>query len=105
MAAGVLAATAYFTGNSVLEWIGAAAVLCAFSHAQISDRMVEKQAIKVVPDVECYRKSIWFFVMKEALWFAYFILHHSYSALVGVILFLLYPIWRKIWRRYHPLLP
>lgn len=104
-AASILAAVAYFTGNSIAEWIGAAAVFCAFNHAQISDRMVEKQAAKTTPDVECYRKSIWFFMLKEVLWLTYFILHHSYSALVGVFLFLLYPVWRKIWRKYHPLVP
>lgn len=100
----ILICVTLVTSNGTLtEWIGAAAVFCAFNHAQISDRLAERQAIKVVPDVKCYWKLIWFFITKEILWFTYFMLQHSYAALVGVILFILYPIWRKIWRHYYPI--
>jgi hypothetical protein len=42
-------------------------------------------------------------VTKECLWLVYFILHHSWSALAGVGLFLAFPIWRKWWRKRKPL--
>ncbi len=76
------------------------AVLMSFCHAQISDRMAEKQAHLVKPDVECYRYSLFYFVAKESLWLAFFIITHSYPALFGVGIFLLYPVWRKVYRKY-----
>lgn len=78
-------------------------MLLSFGHAAISDRMTEKQAAMVRPDVECYRWSWRYFIGKEALWVAYFILHRSYAALVGCGLFLVYPAWRKVYRRRRPL--
>lgn len=103
VAAIVLITVAWLTGNSSAEWIGAAAVFCAFNHAQIADRLAEKQKFKVEPDVPCYWKLGIFFVLKEAFWLTYFLMHQSYSALVGVVLFLLYPLWRGLWRHYNPI--
>lgn len=80
--------------------IGSVAVLISFGHAQVSDRMAEKQSKLAKPDVECYRWSLGYFIAKEALWLAYFISNHSYPALLGVVVFLLYPVWRKVYRRY-----
>lgn len=85
---------------SYVEVIGSLAVLSSFAHGQISDRMAERQSALVKPDVECYRWSLFYFLFKEILWSLFFILNHAYSALVGVIIFLLYPAWRKIYRRY-----
>lgn len=42
-------------------------------------------------------------VSKEALWTTYFIALHAWSALVGCALFLAYPLWRELWRRWHPM--
>lgn len=99
----VLATVAMLTGNRLVEWIGTFAVFGTFLHAQVADRMQEKQAIKITPDVHCFRWSTRYFVCKELLWFVYFFIHQSYAALVGVILFLLYPFWRTWWRRRYPL--
>ncbi len=99
----VLGITTYLTGNKLSEWIGSIAVFCAFSHASISQRLAEREERKTVPDVECYWKLIYFFIAKEILFGLYFIMHQSYIALIGVGLFILYPIWRKLWRKYHPL--
>ena len=101
----VLAIVAYCSGNSITEWVGAIAVMAAFGHTQISDRLAERQKIKIDPDIPCYKHLLTYFFVKEAMWLAYFILHRSYAALVGVGLFLLYPAWRKFWRWYYPILP
>ena len=80
-----------------LEIVSALAVLLTFGHAQISSRLSEQQSIIEKPTVECYRKLLYYYVGKEALWFIYFLSSKSYSALVGVFVFLLYPLWRKFY--------
>lgn len=104
----ILAAVAYFTGvhfggQRLLDWIGAGAVLYTFKYVSVSDRLAEKQGGKAVPDVSCYRKLREFYVIKEILWVTYFVMLGSYTALIGCAIFLFYPVWRKIWRRYHPI--
>lgn len=85
------------------EIIVTAAVFVTFLHAQVADRMQEKQAAMVTPDVECHWKSNYFFMLKEALWITFFIMIHSWAALTGAIIFFLYPFWRKWYRRRYPL--
>jgi hypothetical protein len=103
LALAVLSGVAAFGGNHVIEWIGVGAVWLSFMHGQVSDRMVERQASLVTPDVHCWRWSRLYFVGKELLWVAYFLEHHSYAALVGCGLFLVYPIWRAWYRKRRPL--
>jgi len=103
--ASVLAGVNLLVGSAWLEWLGAAAVLAGFAHAQVADRLAERQAIRTQPDVECHRLATRYFVSKEALWCAYFMGHGSWSALVGCAVFLAYPIWRSFWRLYRPIKP
>jgi hypothetical protein len=77
------------------------AVLVTFMHGQVADRMAEKQAAMVKPDVDCYRFSQIYYVTKELLWIFYFYLLNSYAALVGAVLFLIYPLWRKYYRSFN----
>ena len=98
----VLATVAMATGAKPVEWLGSLAVLAGFGHASIGVRMAEREAQRVRPSVECHAKQVLYYVAKELLWTAYFISTHSWSALVGCGVFLAYPIWRGIWRRYHP---
>ena len=91
------------TGGRLVEWVGAAAVFCGFCHASIAERMLEREVARLVPSVECYRPATVFFLAKEAGWLVYFVTLHAWSALVGCGIFLLYPAWRKLWRRWHPL--
>lgn len=98
----ILSAIAYLTGNTLINWISAFAIWCTFSHAQITDRMMEEQGALPKPSVKCYKKSLYFFIAKELGWLAFFLLQHSYPALIGVGIFLLYPVWRKYWRKIHP---
>lgn len=94
----VLAATAFLTGNELREWIGAGAVLFTFMHAQVADRLAEAQEEKPKPDVPCWKWAQRYFFAKETLWLVYFIMSQTYSALAGVIIFLIYPFWRKFYR-------
>jgi hypothetical protein len=81
-----------------IELLAAIAVVLTFGHTQIADRMAEQEALKEQPDVLCYKKLLYYFAGKELFWCLYFIMNHSYSALVGVIVFLFYPVWRRIYR-------
>jgi hypothetical protein len=99
----LLAVVWVLTGAKPVELLGAAAVVLTFAHAQVSDRMAEREARRVTPDVHCYRWSLRYFVGKELLWLAYFAAHRSWSALVGVGVFLVYPLWRGWYRRRWPL--
>ena len=93
------------SGHRAIELVGCAAVFCGFCHASIAERMREREAARDVPSVECHRQSTWFFVTKEVAWLAYFVAMHAYSALVGCVLFAAYPLYRKVWRRCHPMEP
>lgn len=95
----ILLAVNYFTHHLYsMEMAAALAVLLTFGHAQIADRMAEKQEAMDEPTVDCYRKLRYYFIGKEACWFLYFLVSHAYSALIGVLVFLAYPFWRRIYR-------
>lgn len=81
-----------------IELLGAVAVFLSFGHAQIADRLAEKEGQKEKPEVDCYKKLWYYFIGKELFWLAYFLMNHSYSALAGVFIFLAYPAWRKYYR-------
>ncbi len=103
----VLIAVALVTRKGGIEYIGVAAVFFTFMHATIAEYMREAEALRAsgAPDpslVRCYYKLPRYFYAKECCWFAYFFLLGANSALVGVIIFLLYQPWRKLWRSYHP---
>jgi hypothetical protein len=91
------------TGCRWQELIGSIAVFCGFCHASIAERLREREAARAAPTVECHALATWFFLVKEVCWLAYFVLHGAWSALVGCVLFALYPLWRRLWRRYHPM--
>lgn len=94
----------FFSHFTVSEVICSFAVLLTFKHAQIADRMQERQALMENPDVHCYRWSNRYFVMKETLWIVFFLMTKSYSALSGAIIFSIYPLWRRYWRKINPII-
>jgi hypothetical protein len=99
----VLIGVVAVTRGGLLEALGSLAVLAAFAHAQVAERMRELEALKAKPDVHCHRWLTRYFLAKELLWCAYFVAHRSWAALAGVGVFLLYPLWREWWRARHPL--
>ncbi len=82
-----------------VEAFAAMAVLLTFGHAQIADRLAEQEGKRAIPSVDCYKKLWYYFIGKELLWSLYFLETHAYSALVGVVVFLVYPFWRKLYRK------
>ena len=103
--AGVLSAVVLLTNNHPVEWVGAGAVLLSFGHAQVADRLAENMAFASRAtgvggniSVDCFMWANRYLVGKEMLWLVYFIVHHSWSALAGVGLFIAYPFWRAWWR-------
>lgn len=93
------------TGCKLVELVGSVGVLATFAHAQVSQRMEEKEGEKKVADVHCWRWTRRYFYLKELAWLIYFLSHGAWSALVGVFVFLLYYPWRKAWRTYASPLP
>lgn len=80
----------------VANLAGAIGVFYTFSHASVAQHMAETQATMPMPSVECWPKAQKFWILKETAWIVAFIASGLYSALVGSILFLIYPAWRKI---------
>ncbi len=99
----VLLIVSVASGGGLIELLGAAAVTLSFGHAQVADRLAERDAAREQPSVACHRWATRYLVSKESLWCFYFVLHQSWSALTGVGLFIFYPIWRKWWRHHKPL--
>jgi hypothetical protein len=102
---GLLIAVGFIFGKIPVEWIGVLAVFFTFKHTIISERLQEAEAERAQVDglgsvtVECYPKLGQNFLIKEVLWFGYFVLLGAWSALAGVVIFLLYPSWRKQYRK------
>ena len=100
----VLVTVALVSGSTMIEWIGVMAVFVTFNHAIVSNRLEEAEGMRIkegiASQVACYKKQTKYFVLKEILWFAYFILLGAWSALAGVVIFLIYPLWRNAWRKY-----
>lgn len=103
--ASVLIAVVLATGGAWIELLGAGAVLLSFMHASVADRLAEREAARGPSGVtvDCHRWNTRYLVGKESLWLIYFIAHGSWSALAGVGMFLVYPLWRKYWRSHFPL--
>ena len=91
-----------FTHKNWHEYLGSLAVMATFLHGQVADRLAYSQSLKKQSDVPCY-KWLWrYYLTKEIAWVAYFVLLEAWSALFGAVLFLVYPLWRKLYHSYHP---
>jgi hypothetical protein len=99
------AAAALTNPSSLANWIGVIAVSLSFAHAQVADRLAERDAARPRPAVACHRWATRYLVAKELAWVAVFVLLGAWTALVGAGLFLLYPLWRRHWRTRFPLEP
>lgn len=88
-----------FFANNWINWITTIAILVTFNHGQIGDRLQERQSKMDQPTVECYYKLNRLFTAKEILWIIAFLLMKNYAAIVGSVLFALYPYWRKYYRK------
>jgi hypothetical protein len=90
------------TGARPVELLGSIAVLFTFMHAQVGDRLAEKEAARARAGdpvlVACHHWMWRYYVSKEAWWLAYFVSMRAWSALVGCAVFMAYPVWRRVWR-------
>lgn len=102
-----LITVALITNKGPVEYFGVAAVFFTFMHATIAEYMREAEARREAETSEvitaCHKKLPYYFYAKELCWFCYFFLLGANSALVGVVVFLLYQPWRRLWRKYHPI--
>lgn len=95
----VLCIVTFISSNDIKNWVVTVAVLLTFNHAQIGDRLQERQAKMDKPTVECYHKLNKLFAAKEITWIIAFILMGGYTAIVGSAMFALYPLWRRYYRK------
>jgi hypothetical protein len=120
--AAVLAAVTGLSDGEWFQYVGAGAVLLSFAHVQVADRLAEAESQRIefatrsvrvsssgdvaarydhnqrAFSVHCHRWAARYLVGKEVLWLAYFIFLGAWSAIAGVVMFLLYPLWRHWWR-------
>lgn len=99
----VLSIVTVATGATLVSVMSEIAVLASFGHAQVSERMREQEAARPTPSVECYRKLTLYWVAKEIGWASVFVATGAWPALVGCVVFLAYPWWRRWWRARHPI--
>jgi hypothetical protein len=95
----ILFLTTLLFSNNLINWVTTLAILITFNHAQIGDRLQERQDILSSKTVECYWKLNKLFALKEILWIVAFLMMDNYAAIVGSVLFFIYPFWRKFYRK------
>jgi hypothetical protein len=83
--------------NMLVNILAMFAVYYTFLHVKVASRLEEAQEKLEVNTVECYERLTHYLIIKEFLWVGVFFLTGAYSAIVGNIVFLLYPAWRKIY--------
>lgn len=102
----VLVTVAVVSKKGWVEWLGVLAVFLTFGHASIAERLREREALRHQSrspiEVACYWKLPYYFYAKEIVWLLYFILIGAWSAIAGVVVFLVYTPWRSYYRKWHP---
>jgi hypothetical protein len=96
-----LSTTTLLTKGGFVDWLATVAIWISFLYTSICDRLGELEK----PPSEgskAFRVAQRLLQLREALWFLYFWMVGSYSVLVGVMLFLLYPLWRRFYRNLYP---
>lgn len=96
-ACSVLSVSALAAGGGA-HWLSALAVALSFCHAQVASRLDEAEERRSQIGVHCRAWLARYLVAKEIAWVSYFVLTGSWPALVGCVLFLAYPVWRRWWR-------
>ena len=81
-----------------INWVAVIAVTLTLLHAQRTDALHEMHKILHQPVMRHYWRLDLFSAAKEAVWIFAFLLMKNYSAIIGRLLFCLYPFWRKFYR-------
>lgn len=95
----VLALVALVSGGTGPAWLAALAVVLTFAHVQVATRLDEAEMSRPVAVVVCRAWLDRYLVAKEAVWVALFAITGAWPAVVGCAVFLLYPGWRRFYRR------
>jgi succinate dehydrogenase hydrophobic anchor subunit len=80
----------------LVTWLSMFAVFGSFLHAKVGYRMSEAMKASDAPSVSCHEWLGKYWLSKEILWFFVFLLSGAYPAIVGNVIFIIYPAWRKI---------
>ena len=82
-----------FTANKWNDWLGGVAVFCGFLYtAAVEDLAGNSERTNKKINTKQLRRS---YFLKEALWFSFFIINKNYAPLAGILIFLIFPYWRK----------
>ena len=84
------------------ESVGCLALFFSHGRNSIMFRMTEAQAKVADHDphkVVCWRWAGFYFLAAESAWAIYFVRHHAWAALSGVVLFVGYAQWRTVYVR------
>ena len=104
----ILVSVALITKKWYIERIWVIAVFLTFWHASVADRLEEHERHRQSQKkdeywVWCYYKLQHYYYAKEICWTIYFVFLGAWSALVWVVIFLLYWPRRKLYRKYNPI--
>ncbi len=95
--------TMLLTTGRVEDWLTMLGVFFLFQYVSIGNRLEERHASQENPEVACVRWMSRYMYIKEAFFVASFIVIGLYPPLVGSAIFMIYPAWRKLWRKWYPL--
>lgn len=99
----ILALSTYFLSlNRLTDWLTALAVQLTFHYVSVASRL-EEQNQKTSQPLECHLWLRRYLIGKEITWVLVFLTSHLYTALIGTAIFLIYPFYRRLWRKYHPI--
>ncbi len=88
------------------EWVAVIAIIFTFMHGQVARYLSEAEMIEYHSGSRIFQKrssshkESFFYLAKEIMWFAYFISLGAYTAILGTVLFIIYPFWRTFYRKY-----
>jgi len=98
----VLVFTAIVSGRELVEWLGVFGVILTFEYTLIATRLGENEEHGTQEEKKYFKRLLLFYYLKELVWLAYFIILGAWSAIVGVVIFLLYGGWRIAWHKHSP---
>jgi hypothetical protein len=94
-----LSAVTAFGPGAINDWVCALAVLLSFMHAQKANGIAERCGRS--EDEDATTGDLWrVYLAREGAWMTFFVLGRSWTALVGSVLFLAYPLWRRVGRQW-----
>lgn len=92
----VLGSVWLYNTATLQEFVGTLAVIITFCYVQVATRLDEASVRTESHYVSCRAWLLRYFFLKETCWLTYFaIFLQAWSAAIGVVVFLIYPLWRK----------